>query len=286
LLRPLRRLFGAERAAAFPEPAAAPSGAAGVGADGAAARSAAQHAVPPHSAAAHSASPHSAAPQSAVASGAAGTAGPLVIQHTFAAEPNALKLQVSRMLLALGDVRRYADAQQASESPLAQALFALGGLEHLEITSAGITALMREDADWDGLMKRVPEALRAHLEAGLPVVTAVATDSAASTGKRYRFGFQQVTRTSEEQFEMVQRLFEDEINPAVAQHGGRFTLLEIKDNKVFVQLGGGCQGCGMADVTLRQGVEQRLREVLPEMVALVDVTDHANGENPYYQPSR
>ena len=63
-------------------------------------------------------------------------------------------------------------------------------------------------------------------------------------------------------------------------------MLEVKENRVFVELGGGCQGCGMADVTLRQGVEQRLKEIMPEMAALIDVTDHAQGENPYYQPSK
>ncbi len=86
--------------------------------------------------------------------------------------------------------------------------------------------------------------------------------------------------------EIVKNLLDQEINPAVAAHGGFFTLLDVKDNNVYVQLGGGCQGCGMADVTLKQGVEQRMREVLPEMASLIDTTDHAAGSNPYYSPGK
>ncbi len=90
----------------------------------------------------------------------------------------------------------------------------------------------------------------------------------------------------EVQKEVIQNLLDFEINPRVSAHGGFFTLMEVTDNNVYVELGGGCQGCGMADVTLRQGVEQRMREVFPDMLALIDNTDHADGENPYYSPGK
>ena len=72
----------------------------------------------------------------------------------------------------------------------------------------------------------------------------------------------------------------------VAAHGGVFTLVDIKENDVHVELGGGCQGCGMVDVTLRQGVETRMREVFPDLGALIDNTEHASGDNPYFQPGK
>jgi len=84
----------------------------------------------------------------------------------------------------------------------------------------------------------------------------------------------------------VQRVFDEEINPAVATHGGWVALLEVRDGVVYVQLGGGCQGCGMVDVTLRQGIEVRLRQVVPEIREVVDTTDHAGGANPYYRPAK
>jgi Fe/S biogenesis protein NfuA len=82
--------------------------------------------------------------------------------------------------------------------------------------------------------------------------------------------------------ERVQHLIESELNPAVAAHGGRMELLEIRDNKAYLSFGGGCHGCGMVDVTLKQGVETRIRELVPEIEEVVDVTDHSTGDNPYY----
>jgi Fe/S biogenesis protein NfuA len=82
----------------------------------------------------------------------------------------------------------------------------------------------------------------------------------------------------------VRMLLDSEINPAIAAHGGRVSLVDVRDDKVYLAFGGGCHGCGMVDVTLKQGIEARIREVVPEVVEIVDTTDHAAGENPYYAP--
>jgi len=84
----------------------------------------------------------------------------------------------------------------------------------------------------------------------------------------------------------IQKVFDDEINPQIAAHGGWVSLLEVKDDVAYIQLGGGCQGCGMVDVTLKQGIEVRIREAVPTIREIVDTTDHAGGKNPYYQPSK
>lgn len=91
---------------------------------------------------------------------------------------------------------------------------------------------------------------------------------------------------SDPKAQAVQKILDEEINPAVATHGGFVTLLDVRDDIVYVQLGGGCQGCGMVDVTLKQGIEVRIREVVPEIKGVVDQTDHAGGQNPYYQPAK
>jgi len=78
-------------------------------------------------------------------------------------------------------------------------------------------------------------------------------------------------------------LLETEVNPALASHGGRVALVEITEQKeVILQFGGGCHGCGMADVTLKQGIEQTLTRHIPEITAVKDSTDHQTGSNPYY----
>ncbi|HEV7123255.1 MAG TPA: NfuA family Fe-S biogenesis protein [Rhodanobacter sp.] len=83
--------------------------------------------------------------------------------------------------------------------------------------------------------------------------------------------------------ERVRFVLESEINPKLAAHGGRATLLEIDaEGAVVLQFGGGCHGCGMVDVTLKQGVEKTLRERVPEVTAVRDATDHTGGEKPYY----
>ena len=81
----------------------------------------------------------------------------------------------------------------------------------------------------------------------------------------------------------VNWLLETEINPALASHGGRVALVEVTEKlEVVLQFGGGCHGCGMADVTLKQGIEQTLSRNIPEITAVLDATDHQSGANPYY----
>ena len=72
------------------------------------------------------------------------------------------------------------------------------------------------------------------------------------------------------------------VNPGVAQHGGHVTLVEVRDDIVYLRMGGGCQGCGMASVTLSQGIERILREQVPEIAGIQDVTNHSAGDSPYF----
>jgi Fe/S biogenesis protein NfuA len=86
--------------------------------------------------------------------------------------------------------------------------------------------------------------------------------------------------------ERVQTVLERVINPAIAAHGGRADLAGVEGTTVYLQLSGGCQGCGMATVTLGQGIEVSLKDAIPEIEQVVDVTDHASGSNPYFQPAK
>ncbi len=84
----------------------------------------------------------------------------------------------------------------------------------------------------------------------------------------------------------VAELLETQINPAVAMHGGYIALVDVDEDTVYIRLEGGCQGCGMADVTLKQGVEVEIKRAVPDIAHVLDVTDHEGGDNPYYQPSK
>jgi Fe/S biogenesis protein NfuA len=84
----------------------------------------------------------------------------------------------------------------------------------------------------------------------------------------------------------VQDFLDAEINPAVATHGGHIDLLDVSEGIAYIHMGGGCQGCGLASVTLGQGVRVALLERFPDIVDVLDTTDHAAGRNPYYQASK
>jgi len=84
----------------------------------------------------------------------------------------------------------------------------------------------------------------------------------------------------------VIQVLEHQINPSIAAHGGRADLVAVKDDAAYLRLSGGCAGCGMAAVTLSQGIEVAIKESVPEIVNIVDVTDHAAGTNPYFEPAK
>ncbi|MBD8524540.1 NfuA family Fe-S biogenesis protein [Pseudomarimonas arenosa] len=84
--------------------------------------------------------------------------------------------------------------------------------------------------------------------------------------------------------ERVRFVLDQEINPQLASHGGRVALQEVSaEGVVVLRFGGGCHGCGMVDVTLREGIETTLKQRVPEITAVVDATDHETGSNPYFQ---
>ena len=84
----------------------------------------------------------------------------------------------------------------------------------------------------------------------------------------------------------VSQVIQHQINPSIAAHGGRAELVAVEEGTAFLRLGGGCQGCAMASVTLTQGIKAAITDAVPEVTEVVDVTDHQSGENPYFQSSK
>lgn len=85
--------------------------------------------------------------------------------------------------------------------------------------------------------------------------------------------------------ERINTLLEKAINPSLAQHGGYAELRAWEEPKAYIKMGGGCQGCAVSSITLRNGIERTLKDQIPEILEVVDVTDHAAGTNPYYEPA-
>jgi Fe/S biogenesis protein NfuA len=84
----------------------------------------------------------------------------------------------------------------------------------------------------------------------------------------------------------VIQVLDEQVNPTIAAHGGRAELVAVKEGAAYLKLGGGCQGCAMATVTLSQGIETAIIQAVPEITSVVDVTDHQSGSNPYFEAAK
>ncbi len=199
------------------------------------------------------------------------------IEIRITAEPvdnHRCKFVVSQPLHAAG-VRRFASAADAKGSPLAEAIFAIpaGGVTEVIVSGNIVTVVKDNPAPWQAVGKAVGAAIRAVAASGAPAVAA-------------RTGAAGAAVDDDALYERVARLFDEQVNPMVARHGGRVELIDVQDAVVMLRMGGGCQGCGMADVTLRQGIEGMLAQHVPEIRGIVDITDHTSGANPYFQASK
>jgi Fe-S cluster biogenesis protein NfuA len=171
-----------------------------------------------------------------------------------------------------GGARRFESSEDAAGSPLAEALFRIPEVTEVLVSGSAVTITKRDTAPWQVAGKAVGTAIRSALESGAPAVVArpVAGNPADDDAL----------------FAKIATIFDTRINPMVAGHGGRVDLIDVQDSVVMLRLMGGCQGCGMADVTLRQGIEATLKQIAPEVRGVVDVTDHSTGANPYFASAK
>jgi len=163
----------------------------------------------------------------------------------------------------LGDVGQFS-SQSASPPTIAASLLAVPGILEVEVRSSAFTVTKDRDVAWSDLDEAIRYAVEATLTGGF---------SAPADGGDL---------DDDAMFELVAEIFERDINPSVAQHGGRVDLIDVQDSTVVLRMQGGCQGCGMASVTLRQGIEGSLRRSVPGLKGIQDVTDHDAGKNPYF----
>jgi Fe-S cluster biogenesis protein NfuA len=183
------------------------------------------------------------------------------------------------------------DGQSARGSPLAEALFAVDGVSSLVIAhdlivvtrsgGAGLPLIgpyvrmvrrvlgdptAQAPIDWKILGKGVAKVARSHLDSG-QVALSPALIASMPTADQLR--------------QRVRDVLDEQVNPIVASHGGGVHLVELIDNVVYLRMSGGCQGCGLADITLRHGVDAAIRESVPEIGWIHDLTNHAAGVMPY-----
>ncbi len=180
------------------------------------------------------------------------------------------KFVVSRQIVT--GARHFASAEEAAGSPLAEALFRVPNVSDVLIAGGAVTVTKSDTAPWQMAGRAVGAAIRDALQSGAEPVAPAAT--------------QRDPVQDDALFDKVTMIFDTRINPQVAGHGGKVDLIDVQDGIVMLRLMGGCQGCGMADVTLRQGIEATLKQIAPEVRGIVDVTDHASGSTPYFASAK
>ncbi|HEY7544045.1 MAG TPA: NifU family protein [Blastocatellia bacterium] len=157
--------------------------------------------------------------------------------------------------------------QQEAAGSVAENIFRIPGIEKVEVNDNVVAVTQSGGQDWRQIGKRIGSAIRTFINPPPPI----------AEGQLL---------TAEQLRARVQQVFDEQINPGVASHGGFVELLDVQDDNIYIRMGGGCQGCGAADVTLRMGIERLIRESVPQVREIFDTTDHASGQNPYYAASK
>ncbi len=186
------------------------------------------------------------------------------------ADPDTCKFTASRIVYPGGPFF-FDSKERANGSPLIERFFALPGVVHVLVNENVVTVGKASSASWSGLKSGIGTAIRTQQLAGVPAILSTPRNGNARG------------RTDTELRVVIQELLDKEVNRSIAAHGGQISIVDVRDGNLFIAMSGGCQGCAASQVTLRQGFEVMVRGVAPEIVDIVDMTDHAMGTKPYYE---
>jgi Fe-S cluster biogenesis protein NfuA len=161
------------------------------------------------------------------------------------------------------------NTNEAKGVTLAEELIWLSGVERIQIIGHLLVVTKTADRDWNDLGKEIESVLTSYLISSHALTPDDVHEKMMLLGRNTR--------------EKVQYLIDTQINPGVAEHGGSVQVVDVKNDSVYLKLHGGCQGCGAADFTLRQGIEAIVKRAVPEIQQIIDLTNHSEGMNPYYR---
>jgi Fe-S cluster biogenesis protein NfuA len=182
--------------------------------------------------------------------------------------PDTCKFTLSKEIYP-DSAAHFAGREAAKDSPLADRLLGIEDISQILIAGDYIDVVIGRPKNWEEFAPTVATAIREQLATGETPVSA---------------GIKENLPSPEQIRDRVSEILDRDVNPSISSHGGYVKLLDVKGNTLFLEFGGGCQGCGMANITLKYGVERHLRSQIPEIGEIFDTTDHASGKNPYYAP--
>ncbi len=185
---------------------------------------------------------------------------PVYVSLDFTPNPNTLKYSVNRQLLTKG-AHNFAQKEQAQDkSPLASRLFEIPGITGVMIGKDFVTVTKSEDGDWDLVHKNCSTLIQEHLSQNLPVLNESVTE---------QDGHKEGNNSEIEK--KIKEILDNEIRPAVAMDGGDITFEKYEAGVVYLYLQGSCSGCPSSTMTLKMGIENRLKQVIPEIQEVVSV---------------
>jgi Fe-S cluster biogenesis protein NfuA len=203
---------------------------------------------------------------------------PIIIRAEISlADPDTCKFVVNRSVHSGGPFF-FSNKKQAAGSPLSEQLFTLSGVANVLIADSVVTICKDPIASWTGLKAAIGSAIRTQLLTGVPAIL----EMYIYTGTQASILNGTQRRSDTELMTVIQVLLDKEINPSIANHGGKISIVEISQRKLYISMSGGCQGCASSQVTLRQGFDVMLKRVAPEIEEVVDTTNHSAGKQPYY----
>ena len=184
------------------------------------------------------------------------------------ADPETCRFTVDRVVNPGGPFS-FDREQPIGSSPLIARLFTFDDVAHIVVAGSTVSVTKVPAASWENLRQPIGAQIRSQLQTGQPAI-------AKPSG---------LVRNDQQIREAIENLLEREVNPSIASHGGVITVVDLRDGVLSIAMGGGCQGCASSTATLRDGFETMARRAAPELVRIVDTTNHSAGAAPFY-PTR
>lgn len=194
----------------------------------------------------------------------------LRIRGEFTPDPNICRFIVSRSVFEDDWTFQFRSPADAPGSPLIAALFDVEGVSDVKIHQDTFTITKNTPEAWPKLAGRLIPVLKSQLA----TETLILDETRRNEMK--------TAPLDAEVPDLIRKLLEESINPALSSHGGWVKLRKIDGQDVYVEMGGGCQGCASSRATMKFGIERAIREAVPQVRNVYDATDHDAGTNPYY----
>ena len=165
----------------------------------------------------------------------------------------------------------YTDSTEALRSPIASKIFGFPWTQKVTVGTEYVEVQKQDWVEWEVLEDPLKGLITEHFNA-----------QTGELEENPELKKAENNNLETEEAKIISQLIEEQINPALAAHNGFVVLHNVEDNKVFLEMGGGCQGCAMSYQTMKEGIEGAIKSVVPSITEVIDVTNHSAGANPYF----